>query len=156
MAAAATVSEGPARLLGFAALAGSVLLFLGWRIARASRRATGPRSLFAVTAVVAIGASLLIVTAFGFRHYGGHTSESGAYRCDAWWAQMGSAHGVADGGGSAWPRCKRAAEKAVVPGAAEAGVGGLLLGTAAAFVVHFRRRRFNAQLRTVASAPGGS
>ncbi|HEY2297800.1 MAG TPA: hypothetical protein VGH43_08745 [Jatrophihabitans sp.] len=139
-----------------AAPAGVILLFVGWRLARWARRRAAPQPLLAVMGVVAVAVFLLSVTALGFRHYGGHTPGSGAYKCDAWWAQMGSSNGVADGGGGAFPWCKRAAEGAVVPGLAEAGTVGLLVGTAAAVVVRVRRRRFDAQLEDLTRTSSGS
>ena len=154
--AASAVSPGPGLLLGLTGLLGLVVLFVGRRLARWARRSTGPQSLFAVMGVFAIAVFLLIVTASGFRHYGGHDDVTGAYRCDAWWAQMGSPHGEADGLSGPWPFCKRAAENAIAPGLTEAGVGGLLGGSAVAFVVHLRRRRLNRQRRGLADASSSS
>ena len=156
---AAYISQGPALLLGLAGLVGILMSFVGWRMARWARRSTGSHSLVVMAGVVAIAAFFLILTGLGFRHYGGHTGMTGAYRCDAWWAQIGSAHGVADGGGPSWPWCKRVAESAVAPGLAGAGVGAVFIAGLVAVAVQLLRRRPNDKLQDLkptSPAPNGA
>lgn len=157
MEASPDISSAPGLLLGLAALVGLILLFVGWRAARWARRGAEMRSLAAVLALSTLGAFLLIAAGSGFRHYGGHDDMTGAYKCDAWWAQMGSPHGVTDGLSGPWPWCKQQAEKAIAPGLAESGVGGLVIGIVASMVVYLRRRRLDHQLLglTDASSPTG-
>jgi hypothetical protein len=148
---AAAISQGPALLVGVTGLVGLVMVFVGWRLARWARRDTGTRSLVAVAGAAAVATFLLILTGLAFRHYGGHTS-TGAYRCDAWWAQIGSPHGVADGDGQSWPWCKRVAESAVASGVTEASIGSVLAGVVGAGMVQLRRRRLNSRLQGLTSA----
>jgi uncharacterized protein (TIGR03382 family) len=93
-----------------------------------------------------VGLAVMCVAFFGesMRHFGGtHQVGQGnsAYRCAAWWAQVGSAHGELDADEGPSPRCRAAAARAVPTIVWQSGVAGVLGLVVAGAAMQLRRRR---------------
>jgi hypothetical protein len=136
-------------------LLGALAVGLGvacWRVAVHARRANNRRPTVIAAVIGGVGVLCFCLLLSTFRHYGGNqqAGQGGSeYACDAWWYQIDTPAGAANGDDAPSPHCRQAAINAIGPAVGESVAVGVVAGAALFGLLTFRRRRFDRELATV-------